>query len=251
MQDFSESCILYKKKTNNKQEKEMRKLSIVIAMVLIAITSTTVFTSCLGDDDDEYKTYTQAEMAAFMRQIDGNYKGSLILYNDTVSSANGRIVDSLSVSSIVSAADSTIVINDVPARVFAKYFYSSTYDPFTAMTTVFVNPLYESLVNALKALPNQQLVLHHVFYDTTNTGLIYYGIYPEEKTFRLNYDGADHTVSFRFLNNLNCNGQYYDGKVSYVFYVYDIRIDETTYWTYAFNANDVDANSIFVFSGKR
>ena len=67
----------------------MKKLTVFLSVMLLGIMVST-FTSCLSDDDDDYKTYSQEEMRAFMRQIDGSYTGKLYFYND-LSYEQGRL----------------------------------------------------------------------------------------------------------------------------------------------------------------
>ncbi len=223
----------------------MKKLTVFLSVMLLGIMVST-FTSCLSDDDDDYKTYSQEEMRAFMRQIDGNYTGKLYFYNDTISATSK--VDSVAASARITASDSTIILSDVSPRVFSKYFLSNVYDGSTGKTVGQVNPQYENLSKALNELPNQQLILRHVFYDVVESGLIYYGVYPMSKTFRLNYDGAEHTLTFNFFASLNSNGQYYNRRTAFSLYVYDISIDNYSYRSYSIYSSEIMSN-VMTFVG--
>ena len=60
----------------------MKQIKMLFAAMLLCVPALLV-TSCLSDNDDDF-TFSEEEIAAYMRQMDGYYTGQFYFYNDTI-----------------------------------------------------------------------------------------------------------------------------------------------------------------------
>ena len=212
----------------------MKNVTRLFVVMIISIITCSM-TSCLKDKNDESTPITFEEALGYMRQFAGTYNGKLFFYNDTITNSTTKI-DSVATQMVVTANDSTITMSNIPGRVFSKLLSGTQ---------------YQSLRQALDNVPPMELTARYVFYSATTDNFIYFGIYPLSKTVVVNYDGADHKITFNFYNIINANGQYYMNECYIPFYVTEVRIDNMLERSYTIGGYYTDKNCVYYFRGKK
>lgn len=209
----------------------MKQIKMLFAAMLLCVPALLV-TSCLSDNDDDF-SFSEEEIAAYMRQMDGYYTGQFYFYNDTITVQDK--VDSVAVQTRITFADSTLTISGVPMRAFTRCLRQEQYQP---------------LCTELNKLPVQTIKTWTRFYNATQSGLVYFGIYPASSTFKVNYEDKDHELVFNYYTYLNSNGQYYNHEIACQIYITDIKLDGVTVVQYNLNSSYIDERALFAFMGK-
>jgi hypothetical protein len=212
----------------------MKNVTRLFAVMIIAIITSSM-TSCLKDNDNETTPITQEEAMRYMYQIGGEYSGKLFFYNDTITTSSTKI-DSVAATVSITANDSTIMLKGIPGRAFSKLLPSTQ---------------YESLRKALDNVPPIDLTIRYVFYSATEDQFVYYGVYPMSKTIKLNYDGADHSITFNFYSLINANGQYFKNQTYFPLYLTEVRLDNMLERSFTVSGYYTDNNCIYNFRGAK
>lgn len=165
----------------------MNKLKFM--SLLLGLVAAFSFASC-NDNDDSLKPLTKEEKALCYKTISGNYAGKLVYA--TGETKNGKTVtDTLNVTWNV-PTDSTLIIKDVPASIFAVYVTNA------------------ELKQALQGAAAQDLTCKTSFYQTSPVAFF---LNPVTTTYTLNYGGKDHKVQVVFYTNYTHSfGAYYSDK---------------------------------------
>ena len=208
----------------------MKKITRFFAVMMLCIPALMV-TSCLSDNDEDF-SFTNEEIAGYMRQMDGYYSGKVYFYNDTIKQEWKG--DSAFVSVRFNFADSSMVMSDVPIRLFTRCLMGTR---------------FESVSAELDKLPVQTIKAKTVFYNSTKNGLVYYGIYPASTTFKIKNGETEHNLVYNYYCYLNSNGQYYNHEVACQMYITDVMYDNNTVVKYTLTNSYVDNAAMIAFRG--
>ena len=184
--------------------------------------------SCLGDDDDD-PTDTIKDYGKYTAMMAGSYTGYLYFYNDSLKTDN---TDSIWTEVQVGQNDSVIHLRNVPQQLLLKGL------PIPAA------------VAAAEQAPKTDLTLGYILYQQKDN-LISFGVYPQEKTFTLRYDGENHTVKATFMNYINTMGFYANDQIEITLFQTKIEIDNLVYKSYEVSSAYVDSHSMLQFYGKK
>lgn len=91
--------------------KVMKLFSVACCLAAVCLTS------CIGDDESDYKSLTQAEIAQCLNAVRGTHQGKCIYLAPTVKDVNNT--DSVDISWTIST-DSTMTIHDFPVKLLAQ-----------------------------------------------------------------------------------------------------------------------------------
>lgn len=214
---------------------EMKKFTFlsVFAVLFTALS----FMSC-NSDSETYVAPTPAEASTMFAAIGTNHYGNLVYYSEN--KANTRdVTDTISVSCSVRAADSTAVLRNIPASLFAKYVTDT------------------ELSKALAECSETNVKVMLIPYELSSYSFV---ANPYDVTFEnVNYKGGSHTVSFKFWANTNLAGlssvtsgtskeTYFSISLTMAYMYLDGN--QTTYLGYTINNTNV-AYPQFLFYAKK
>lgn len=198
----------------------MRKITLFMLCLLAGLS----LTACLGDDDNSNapKVLTDAEKAAQLSAISGDYEGQVFFSNDTI-----MRTDSLEVSWRITAMDSMLTIRNFPVRILANGI---------------VNTEARSILNT-----DSREMLHAYIIPYANNygteGHYTFLIIPKEGTFSFTVekDEVEHQVKVVFAQSMTAQsslqgyglfysvGEYLSKEMMAFFLIKDVVIDNVTY----------------------
>lgn len=157
----------------------MKKLLSILAFCAATMT----FMSCNTGDTTTWTPLTPTEKAACFSQVAGTYNGKMMYYNVSDSSKS-TTTDTLKVSWSIGTglgADTTVTVNNIPAKILAKYIPEEKISKALAA--------YEGTV---------QLKSPVYFYQTSPAAFL---LQPETVKCPISYEGGSHTLSLYFYQS--------------------------------------------------
>ncbi len=207
----------------------MKLLTKFLALMLICTTAMSI-TSCLGDsNDNDYSEYqiTPEKYTLYLNEMAGNYTGKMYFYNDTISKVNKT--DSVSVSVMIKGiGDSTITVLNFPPKCLARLVKNKE--------------AKEALEHAESMPITAKFYLYQKDKEINNA---YYGVYPSDLIYNLNYKDGNHKVRFTFAQVYRNSGEYYFNRTAFEMRLYRIYVDDIEDRTLTFSS---DINSILQIS---
>ena len=143
---------------------------------LLCCMSALFVTSCLNDDDDD-TGLTPAQVSQCLNAVKGNYTGEMICAKDPFK-INKTEKDTIRMSWLINAVDTTVVVYDFPAEVIARGMKEG------------------EVKDALTKAQERDLKAKIVFYQ--NNPLIAFMIYPYVLEYNVSYGGTLHKLSAYF-----------------------------------------------------
>lgn len=165
----------------------MKKSKIFI--LLMCVMASFALTSCLDDDDDDYKELTAAEKAQAYSTIRGTYQGKLVCR--WMRSGASEVQEDSTDISWYFESDSTFIVSNVPVSYLSKCVTDNV------------------IKTALEEQGTVDLKCHYDFFQLSPIAFL---INPETVSFDLSYNGAVHKVSLVFMVNYGYSTGYYDAN---------------------------------------
>ena len=191
----------------------MKKILSLIAVCLLVVG----FTSCNDDDDKyEYQSLTKEERAAQLRDMVGNYTGTLY-YN--VNEYTNR-ADSANISATITAEDSTMTISNLPIKIIAKRLES---DRASKLDTTAVMPTLEANVSVYLPygyLPEDSKLVHWFEFIPKGENM--------QTKFPVTYNGQDRVMTVGYTTRYNSypsNGAFSGKRIVLQFIINSVAID--------------------------
>jgi hypothetical protein len=153
------------------------KTKQLFSILLGSLTALCV-TSCLSNDDDDNNSsqgLTKAQIAQCFLTVGGNYTGDVLYWGKSEDGLTEQ-VDTLEGSWYI-PTDSTLIITDFPAKVFAELVS------------------YPELMTALAEAPNQNIKCQIRFVEPVPVQFL---VNPYTLEYSLHYGGGDHKVHIVF-----------------------------------------------------
>lgn len=180
--------------------------------------------ACLGDDDNSntQKDLTDAEKAAQLSAISGNYDGKVFFSNDTT-----MHIDSLDVTWRITAMDSMLTIHNFPVRILA-------------------NGIVNNNARSILDTDLREMLRAYIIPYANNYGKEDYytfWVIPKEGTFSFTVekDNVEHQVKVVFAQSMTAQsslqgygqfysvGEYLSKEMMSFFLIKDVIIDNVTY----------------------
>ncbi len=201
----------------------MKKFKIL--SLLLAMLATVSFTSCVDDDDDSNSGLTPAEIQQAYSQMQGSHAMKIYIVDQQKSNSNTvAYADSADVTLTVSN-DSMMTIRNFPVRMLAKSISD------------------EKISKALETAENKTLSCYTLYYRLSPVTFL---INPLNLSTTVEYDGAQHEVTFGFLgNNYYSYGAKYNNNIGMQLYAVGYKIDSQP-----FNTLSSDNYGIFHITSK-
>ena len=223
----------------------MKRLKNILPALFVAFVAAVSLTSCLGDDGFSNGISPELEMK-YRMTMSGNYRGKVFFKNNEITDSNNKSkIDSLLYKEAdFKYADSTVVLQSIPAKLFFKAID------------------YDNLKEAAEAYGDVDVRLKYEIYGGED-GATDYLLSVKPITLTLEYDGAKHDLLIAFMTNTR--GYYRNNKMFFQFIeaaIYDGK-DEKGKWKlledggelYKQGLENTDPdkfkNLIFEFSGSR
>lgn len=191
----------------------MKKILSLMAVCLLVVG----FSACNDDDDKyEYKELTKEQRAQQLRDMEGNYDGTLYF---NINEYTHR-ADSTTISATITASDSTMTLSNLPLKIIAKRLES---DRASKLDTTAVMPTLEA--NARPYLPYG--------YVLDDTKLVHwFEFIPKGQNYQVqfpvNYGGTQRTMTVTYATRYNTyasNGAFTGNRMVLQFIINSVSVD--------------------------
>ncbi len=219
----------------------MKKLKSLLPALFLGLFTATAMTSCIDSDDDNQEL-TEEQKQACVNTMSGNYSGKIFFMNRDIKlddKTKSQIDSTEQINARFSYPESSVVIYDVPAKLFFKELKN-----------------HDEIKQAAENADPVDLKMKYVPYAANGTQIGYY-MQPYEVTIPLTYGGSTQELTVMFL--ANSLGIWENKNAQFSFYIYGIStgldangkkelLDGNTLYTSSMTDNEV-AYLQYVFSG--
>lgn len=213
----------------------MKNLKKLFPLFIMAVIMSATMTSCLSSSDDDDSVLTPEQESQYRQLISGTYYGNTYYYNTAVEKNKSYFYnDSIEDMTLrVKAADSTMVLESVPVKLFFKMLKTTK-----SYTESELNNLSDSEKEKLtrneaiqKAAEEKGVIdmkLAYMLSLTPSNGALTYYVSPYTIEFTLDYQEAKHEMAIVFMSYTPA--QWYSNKNAVVFFetaIYDGKVRNT------------------------
>lgn len=189
----------------------MKKAKNYLLLALCSLISCVSLTSCL-DGDDGPTGIDPALYKATLSKMYGRYTNKIYFYNDTVDLKDGSYTidkymnDSITSSDVAVDLDTTIIIRQVPGRVFSRFITDDI-----------------DLRHAIDEAEPQPIRCKFDFYNINTAGEAGYYVAPISVTYNVEVNGQEHEIQVAFATP--SIGYYYNDNTQFQVFPYAIFKD--------------------------